>query len=211
MGKDKNDCSEENLKDEKLSEEKANAEDMQDETLDQAEKNKQTEKNEDEESEKINSEDNDINAMKKLKDENKRLNNELDTLKDRLARTVAEYDNYRKRTAKEKEGIYTDACEDVLKLMLPVHDNLERALAAEGNIEDLKKGVDMTVKQFNDSLEKLGVEEISIEGGFDPNFHNAVMHVDDENYEKNVVVEVFQKGYKRGERVLRHSMVKVAN
>ena len=211
MGKDKNDCSEENLKDEKLSEEKANAEDMQDETLDQAEKNKQTEKNEDEESEKINSEDNDINAMKKLKDENKRLNNELDTLKDRLARTVAEYDNYRKRTAKEKEGIYTDACEDVLKLMLPVHDNLERALAAEGNIEDLKKGVDMTVKQFNDSLEKLGVEENSIEGGFDPNFHNAVMHVDDENYEKNVVVEVFQKGYKRGERVLRHSMVKVAN
>lgn len=211
MGKDKKDCLEENLKDEKLSGEKVNKEDMQDETLDQAEKNKQAEKNEDEESEKINSEDNDINAMEKLKDENERLNNELDTLKDRLVRTVAEYDNYRKRTAKEKEGIYTDACEDVLKLMLPVLDNLERALAAEGSIEDLKKGVDMTVKQFNDSLEKLGVEEISIEDGFDPNFHNAVMHIEDESYEKNAVVEVFQKGYKRGERVLRHSMVKVAN
>lgn len=195
MEKDKNDCLEEDLKNENVEEE----------TLSQAEKN------EDEEFEKINNEDNDINAMEILKDENEKLNNELETLKDRLVRTIAEYDNYRKRTAKEKEGIYTDACEDVLKQMLPVLDNLERALAADGSIEDLKKGVEMTVKQFNDSLEKLGVEEISAENGFDPNFHNAVMHIDDESYEKNVVVEVFQRGYKRGDKVIRYSMVKVAN
>ncbi|WP_027625033.1 nucleotide exchange factor GrpE [Clostridium lundense] len=209
MEKDKNDCLEKDLRDEKVEEE----------TLAQAEKN------EDEEFEKINSEDNDINAMENLKNENEKLknenenlknedeklNNELETLKDRLVRTVAEYDNYRKRTAKEKEGIYTDACEDVLKQMLPVLDNLERALAADGSIDDLKKGVEMTVKQFNDSLEKLGVEEISVEDGFDPNFHNAVMHIDDESYEKNVVVEVFQRGYKRGDKVIRYSMVKVAN
>lgn len=195
MEKDKNDCLEEDLKNENVEEE----------TLSQAEKN------EDEEFEKIDSEDNDINAMGILKDENEKLNNELETLKDRLVRTIAEYDNYRKRTAKEKEGIYTDACEDVLKQMLPVLDNLERALVADGNIEDLKKGVEMTVKQFNDSLEKLGVEEISAENGFDPNFHNAVMHIDDESYEKNVVVEVFQRGYKRGDKVIRYSMVKVAN
>lgn len=202
MEKNKMDCQEKELKEENLTEEDMS---IDDETLAQAEKN------EDEEFEKFNSEDNDINAMKELREENEKLSNEMEALKDRLVRTVAEYDNYRKRTAKEKEGIYTDACEDVLKLMLPVLDNLERAVAADGSIEDLKKGVEMTVKQFNDSLEKLGVEEISIENGFDPNLHNAVMHIDDESYEKNVVVEVFQKGYKRGEKVIRYSMVKVAN
>lgn len=135
----------------------------------------------------------------------------MDTLQDRLVRTVAEYDNYRKRTSKEKEGIYSDACEDVLKEVLPVLDNLERALLADGNIDDLKKGVEMTLKQFNDALEKLGVEEISTKEGFDPNIHNAVMHIEDENFGENEVVEVFQKGYKRGEKVIRYSMVKVAN
>lgn len=81
----------------------------------------------------------DLSMIRKLKDENKKLSNELDTLKDRLLRLTAEYDNYRKRTAKEKEGIYTDACTDVLKEVLPVADNLERALAVDGNVEDLKR------------------------------------------------------------------------
>lgn len=147
----------------------------------------------------------------KLKDEITKLNNELDALKDRLMRTSAEYDNYRKRTAKEKEGIYTDACVDVLKTLLPIFDNLERAAKAEGSIEDLKKGIEMTLRQMNDSFSKLNVEEIPTDGEFDPNLHNAVMHVEDENLGKNVVAEVFQKGYKRGDKVIRYSMVKVAN
>lgn len=147
----------------------------------------------------------------KLKDEVSKLSNELEALKDRLMRTSAEYDNFRKRTAKEKEGIYTDACIDVLKAVLPVFDNLERAAGAQGSFEDLKKGIDMTLRQINDSLGKLNIEEIPTEGEFDPNLHNAVMHVEDESFGKNSVVEVFQKGYKRGDKVIRHSMVKVAN
>jgi Molecular chaperone GrpE (heat shock protein) len=151
------------------------------------------------------------NSNKNLVEENKKMSNENDALKDRLSRTVAEYDNFRKRTAKEKEGIYTDACEDILKEMLPVLDNLERAISVDGNVDDLKKGVEMTIKQFKNALEKLNVEEIQADGEFDPHVHNAVMHIDDAQYENNQVVEVFQKGYKRGDKVLRHSMVKVAN
>lgn len=149
--------------------------------------------------------------LEELKDSNNKLQNEVDTLKDRLLRLNAEYDNYRKRTAKEKEGIYTDACEDVLKNILPVLDNLERASSVEGSAEDIKKGVEMTLRQFKDSLEKLQVEEIPVNEGFDPNLHNAVMHVEDDSFGKNEVVEVFQKGYRRNNKVIRHSMVKVAN
>lgn len=150
-------------------------------------------------------------SNKSLAEENDKIKNENDTLKDRLARTVAEYDNFRKRTAKEKEGIYTDACEDVLKELLPVLDNLERAISVDGTVEDLKKGVEMTIKQFNTAMEKLSVEEIVADGEFNPHIHNAVMHIDDNQYGNNQIVEVFQKGYKRGDKVLRYSMVKVAN
>ena len=111
----------------------------------------------------------------------------------------------------EKEGIYADACVDVLKEVIPTVDNLERALAVDGSVEDLKKGIEMTIKGFQTSLEKLGVEEISVEEGFDPNMHQAVMHIQDENLDKNVVAEVFLKGYKKGDKVIRYSMVKVAN
>ena len=148
---------------------------------------------------------------KKVADENTKLNNEIEALKDRILRLTAEYDNYRKRTIKEKEGIYTDACEDVLKNILPVLDNLERAAVVNGSAEDVKKGVEMTVRQFTDSLSKLKVEEIPTNGDFDPNLHNAVMHIEDEQFGTNQIVEVFQKGYIREEKVLRHSMVKVAN
>lgn len=147
----------------------------------------------------------------KLKDENVKLKNELDTVKDRLLRITAEYENYRNRTAKEKDGIYTDACIDVLKNVLPALDNMERAAAIEGSVEDLKKGIEMTVRQFKDSLEKIGVEEIESSKEFDPNVHNAVMHIEDENFGENEIVEVFQKGYKKQDKVIRHSMVKVAN
>ncbi|MCI9069779.1 nucleotide exchange factor GrpE [Clostridium sp.] len=152
----------------------------------------------------------DLSMIRKLKDENKKLSNELDTLKDRLLRLTAEYDNYRKRTAKEKEGIYTDACTDVLKELLPVADNLERALAVDGNVEDLKKGVEMTIKGFLNSLEKLGVEEIDTTNGFDPNLHQAISVVEDANLNSNDVAQVYQKGYKKGEKVIRYSMVTVA-
>jgi molecular chaperone GrpE len=150
-------------------------------------------------------------SNKKLEDERARLENEANAYKDKLLRLNAEYDNYRKRTAKEKEGIYTDACEDVLKNMFPVLDNLERAATVEGSAEDIKKGIEMTIRQFKDGLEKLLVEEVSTAEGFDPNLHNAVMHIEDSNFGEKEIVEVFQKGYKKGDKVLRHSMVKVAN
>lgn len=152
-----------------------------------------------------------LQMFKRCKDDNKKLNNELEALKDRLLRITAEYENYRKRTAKEKDGIYTDACYDVLKEVIPVVDNLERALIAGGTVEDLKKGLEMTMKGCQTSLEKLGVEEIDASSDFDPNLHQAVMHIEDENVGANQVVEVFMKGYKKGDKVIRHSVVKVAN
>lgn len=152
-----------------------------------------------------------LGMAKKLKEENAKLKEELDSTKDTLLRLRAEYDNYRKRTTKEKESIYADAYIDVVKEILPIIDNLERAMAAEGNVEDLKKGVEMTMKGCNDAFTKLGIEEIDASGEFDPNLHNAVMHIEDENFDKNVIAEVFQKGYKKGDKVIRHTMVKVAN
>ncbi len=151
------------------------------------------------------------NAVNNLEEENKKLQEELDNTKDRLLRLTAEYDNYRKRTSKEKEGIYSDAYVDVLKEIIPVLDNLERAIAADGSIDDLKKGIEMTIKGCKDAFAKLGVEEIDASGEFDPNLHNAVMHIEDENLGKNIVAEVFQKGYKKDDKIIRHTMVKVAN
>ena len=158
-----------------------------------------------------NSEDNELNIIKNLKEENEKLKEELDAAKDKILRLTAEYDNYRKRTVKEKEGIYSDAYVDVLKEIIPIIDNLERAVAANGSLEDLKKGIEMTMKGCQDSFAKLGVQEIDTTGEFDPNLHNAVMHIEDENLGKNAIAEVFQKGYKKDDKIIRHSMVKVAN
>ena len=155
-----------------------------------------------------NTEEDELDMIKK---QNKKLQEELDATKDSLLRLRAEYDNYRKRTTKEKEGIYSDAYVDVVKEILPIIDNLERAIAADGSLEDLKKGVEMTMKGCKDAFDKLGIEEIDATGEFDPNFHNAVMHIEDENLDKNVVAEVFQKGYKKDNKIIRHTMVKVAN
>ncbi len=136
---------------------------------------------------------------------------ELEELNDKYLRLVAEYDNYRKRTAKEKEAIYPEAKVSVISSFLPVLDNLERALQSVGD-DPVYEGVKMISKQFVETLKSAGVEEIPALGEkFDPNFHNAVMHVDDENFGENEIVEEFQKGYKMGERIIRYSMVKVAN
>ena len=180
--------------------------DLNEEIIDEAEA---TTESTEEVNEAENNEENDLALVKKLKEENDKLSKEVEAFKDRLLRVTAEYENFRKRTAKEKEGI--DACADVLKEVIPTIDNLERALAVDGSVEDLKKGIEMTIKGFQTSLEKLGVEEISVEEGFDPNMHQAVMHIQDENLDKNVVAEVFLKGYKKGDKVIRYSMVKVAN
>ena len=139
------------------------------------------------------------------------LEKELEALNDKYLRLVAEYDNYRKRTAKEKEAIYPEAKVSVVNVFLPVLDNLERALATAGD-DPIYEGVKMISKQFAETLKSIGVEEIKAVGEkFDPNFHNAVMHIDDENFGENEIVEEFQKGYKIGDRIIRYSMVKVAN
>ena len=131
---------------------------------------------------------------------------------EKYLRLMAEYDNYRKRSAKERENIYTDVRVDTVTKFLPVYDNLERALATETSDEAYKKGVEMTFNQLCEVFKKLGVEEIEAVGKtFDPNFHNAVMHVDDEEKGDSEIVEEFQKGFKVGEKVIRFSMVKVAN
>ena len=131
---------------------------------------------------------------------------------DKYLRLAAEYDNYRKRTAKEKEGIWTEAKAQTVAAFLPVYDNLERALKQDTADEAYKKGVELTMKGLRDALTGLGVEVIPALGEtFDPNRHSAVMHVDDEEAGENTVVEVFQQGFICGEKVIRFAMVKVAN
>ena len=131
---------------------------------------------------------------------------------DKYIRLMAEFDNYKKRSAKERENIYTDVRVDTVTKFLPVYDNLERALKAETADEAYKKGVEMTFNQLLDVFKKLGVEEIeSVGKPFDPNLHNAVMHVEDEETGENEIVEEFQKGFKVNDKVIRFSMVKVAN
>ena len=144
---------------------------------------------------------------------------ELDALRKALAdkedqylRLAAEYDNFRKRSQKEKEGIYQGAKSDAVAAFLPVYDNLDRALKQETADEAYKKGVEMTMTGLKDILSKLGVEEIPALGEtFDPALHNAVMHVEDENAGENTVVDVFQAGFRLGDKVIRFAMVKVAN
>ena len=131
---------------------------------------------------------------------------------DRFLRLAAEYDNYRKRTAKEKEALWAQAKADTAVAFLPVYDNLERALKQETADEAYKKGVEMTMNQLKEVFSKLGITEIDALGKpFDPNLHNAIMHVEDENFGENTVAEVFQAGFMLGEKVIRFAMVKVAN
>ena len=131
---------------------------------------------------------------------------------DKYLRLAAEYDNYRKRTAKEKESIYGDAKADTIKPLLAVYDNLERGIAQYDEADVHRQGLELILRQFREALTKLGVTEIEAKGQpFDPEKHNAVMHVEDEKAGENTVVEVFQKGFMLGDKVLRFAMVKVAN
>ncbi len=132
--------------------------------------------------------------------------------KDQFLRLAAEYDNYRKRTAKEKESLWTDAKADTVQAFLPVYDNLERALKQDTADEAFKKGVEMTMNQLKEVFARLGVTEIEAQGQpFDPNLHNAVMHIEDENLGENTIAQVFQAGFMLGEKVIRFAMVQVAN
>ena len=125
---------------------------------------------------------------------------------------AAEYDNFRRRSAKEKTDAYSNAKADAAQAFLPVFDNLQRALAAPCTDEAYAKGVEMTMTQLRQVLEKLGITEIDAQNQpFDPNLHTAVMHVDDDSVGESTVVEVFQSGFKMGDKVIRFAMVKVAN
>ena len=156
--------------------------------------------------------------LSKLKGEVKKLTGELegkskayDELNDKYLRMMAEYDNFRKSSQRERDGIYASAYEEALKEFLPMSDNLQRSLAYAGT-ENFAKGIEMIVNQFSDTLKKLGIEEYGKRGDpFDPNIHNAVMRTDDDSLGENTVAEVLQKGYRKGDKILRFAMVKVAN
>ena len=159
---------------------------------------------------------NDKKKQKKLEAELAELRKQLDAgaeavkaAEDKYMRMMAEYDNFRKRSAKEREGVYADAYADCITNILPILDNLERASKSD-HLEAVKKGLEMTAKAFDDALSKMGINEIETKT-FDPNLHNAVMHVEDEAYGESEIVEVFQKGYAKGDKVIRYAMVKVAN
>jgi molecular chaperone GrpE len=154
----------------------------------------------------------DLDARKtQLEDKSK----QCDEYLDKLQRTAAEFDNYKKRTAREKEAVYSDAVSDVVLAFLPIIDNLDRALqvsANDENAQSLREGVEMVSRQMKDAMMKFGVEEIqSVGEAFSPELHNAVMHIEDDAYGENIIVEEFQKGYVLKEKVIRYSMVKVAN
>lgn len=176
------------------------------------------------ENEKVNTEEEQINeeTVKEEKNEKKaekkssqkdaellEVKKQLADTSDKYLRVLAEYDNFRKRSQKERDGIYSDAYVDCVKNMLPIIDNLERVLTLEGD-ETFMAGLKLIVNQTHEALNKMGVHEIECKA-FDPNLHNAVMHVEDEAYGENEIVEVLQKGYIYGEKVIRYAMVKVAN
>lgn len=142
-----------------------------------------------------------------------KLQKEYEEHKQQHLRVLAEYDNFRKRSQNEKNAIYNNAVSDTVQAILPIADNIERALSQENaSAEDMRKGVEMIESQIQSCFEKLGLTEMGKVGEtFDPNLHNAVAHIEDENLGENVIAAVYQKGYKLGDRVVRHAMVQVAN
>ena len=151
---------------------------------------------------------------KKVKKSNdaQKLKEELEKSKEQLLRTAAEFDNYKKRTDRERASLAEYAKCEVIKKLLPILDNIDRAGNADNKGEEYIKGIEMIVKQFSALAETLGIEEIAKAGDpFDPNLHEAVMHIEDESLGENVIAEVLQKGYKLGDTVIRAAMVKVAN
>lgn len=147
-----------------------------------------------------------------LKDENEKLKAENSELKDKFMRTAAEYENFRKRSQREKEALFSDVKSDIAAKFLPVIDNFERAALTESDFEQYKKGIEMTEKQLREVMKAIGAECFAQAGDeFDPNIHNAVMHVEDEALGENVITDVFVKGWKLGDKVIRPAAVKVAN
>lgn len=149
----------------------------------------------------------------KLSEELEKLRRELDEHKQQYLRVLAEYDNFRKRSLNEKNAIYNNAVSDTVQAILPIADNIGLALNQENaSAADMRKGVEMIQSQIDAAFEKLGITPVGSEGEtFDPNLHNAVAHVEDEDLGENVISAVFQKGYTLGDRVVRHAMVQVAN
>ncbi len=156
----------------------------------------------------------DINENQNEPTKEEQLEKELESKNDQLLRMAAEYDNFRKRSQREKEALYSECKSSVVKELLPVIDNFERCVSPDENTsyEDYKKGVELTYKQFNDALRKLGIEAFGEVGDtFDPNLHNAVMHTENEDLPENSISNVLMKGYKLGDKIIRDAMVAVAN
>lgn len=155
---------------------------------------------------------NKVSAKEKTAAELDALKEECEKQKDLLLRTAAEFDNYKKRTERERIMTAEYSKAQVIKTLLPVFDNVERAEGCSPDSPDYAKGVELIVKQLREAVSHLGIEEIGAVGDvFDPNLHEAVMHIDDENAGENVITQVFQKGYRLGDTVIRAAMVQVAN
>lgn len=195
--------------------EKATAEEMiKEETKETEETPEETEEEETEEAEEGQEPQTKEKKFFRKKEKKDKKDEKIEELTDRLTRQMAEFDNYRKRTEKEKSSMYTIGAKDIVEKILPVVDNFERGLATVENLEEnpFADGMNKIYKQLTKTLEDLGVTVIEAVGKeFDPNLHNAVMHVEDETFGENIVAEEFQKGYKYKDIVVRHSMVKVAN
>lgn len=152
------------------------------------------------------------NKEKELNEKLSKVKDELEDIKDRHTRLIAEFDNLKKRSAKEREGLYNSIMSDVISSFLPVIDNLEKAAEAESKDEEYKKGIELVLKQFKDVLSANGAKEIEAVGQpFDPELHEAVSMIQDENLGEKIVASEYRKGYKIGNKVIRHSMVVVAN
>ena len=192
---------EEEKKEQSVNEETVAAEEVTDNVQDAAEEVKDSKKDKKE-------------KKKKLSEQEQRLTQELNEYKDRYTRLVAEFDNYKKRTARELDARYADAKANVWSTILPVVDNFDRAIAADATTDPAAyaQGVELIYKQLKEIMKSNGIEEIEALGlEFDPEYHNAVMHIDSDEAGENQIVEVFSKGYKTEAKVIRHSVVKVAN
>ncbi len=204
----KEDTSEEVVQEEAAEEAAAEEEASQEE-----EEAVESEESQEESEEEGTSEEQKKSLFGKKKDKKKdKKDQKIEELTDRLQRTMAEFDNFRKRTEKEKASMYVIGAKEIIEKILPVVDNFERGLGTAQEGDAFAEGMQMIYKQMMTTLEELGVKTIEVVGQpFDPNLHNAVMHVDDPEQGENIIVEEFQKGYTYKDFVVRHSMVKVAN
>lgn len=176
------------------------------------EKRNEEELQEEQKTEQLDEKEEPHNQEKELNEEISKLKDELEDVKDRHTRLIAEFDNLKKRSAKEREGLYNSIIADIITALLPVLDNLEKAAEASTQDEEYKKGIELVLKQFKDVLEANGVKEIEAEGKpFDPELHEAVSTIQDENLGEKIVAKEYRKGYTIGTKVIRHSMVVVAN